>query len=202
MPTDLTRDRRARERLWTLAAIALTMTLTAAVELGLGRSPLGPDGRFGLWTSNIWSAAQSQRLADPYSFSHIVHGFLFYGFLWLVARRLPPAWRLAIAVLIEASWEVLENSPFIINRYRSATIALGYEGDSVLNSMSDIVMMSLGFLAAARIRPWASVVAIAAMELGCLFWIRDNLTLNIIMLVHPVEAIRQWQMAIAPVAGR
>ena len=177
------------------------MALTAAVELGLGRSPLGPDGRFGLWTSSIWSSEQSQRVADPYSFSHLVHGFLFYGFLWLVARKLPRGWRLAIAVVIEASWEVLENSPFIIDRYRSATIALGYDGDSVLNSMSDVVMMMLGFLAAARIRPWASFAAVLAMELGCLFWIRDNLTLNVIMLVHPIEAISHWQMAIAPVAA-
>lgn len=194
-------DRRSRERLWIAAAIGLTLLLTVAVELGLGRSPLGPDGRFGLWTGNIWSSEQSQRVADPYSLSHVVHGFLFYGFLWLVARRLPRGWRLVVAVLLEASWEVLENSPLIIDRYRSATIALGYDGDSVLNSMSDVVMMSAGFLAASRIRPWASIAAVLAMELGCLFWIRDNLTLNVIMLVHPIAAIKHWQMAIAPVAA-
>ena len=198
MQTALRSDRDAQQRAWIAVAIVLTMTVTAAVELWLGRTPLGPDGRFGLWTSNIWSSAQSQRVADPYSFSHLVHGFLFYGFLWLVARRLPRGWRLVLAVLIEASWEVLENSPIIIDRYRSATIALGYDGDSVLNSMSDIGMMSLGFLAAARIRPQGSLAAVAAMELGCLFWIRDNLALNVIMLVHPIEAIKQWQMAIAP----
>jgi hypothetical protein len=100
-----------------------------------------------------------------------------------------------MAVLLEAGWEVLENSPLIINRYREATIALGYNGDSVLNSLSDIVMMSLGFLFAFRMRPWASVTALIAMEVGCALWVRDNLTLNVIMLVHPFEAIKAWQMA-------
>jgi hypothetical protein len=165
----------------------------------MGRSPLGPDGRFGVWESDIWSSAQSQRLADPYSFSHVVHGLLFYAFLWLVARRMPVRYRLLIAVLMEAGWEVLENSPIIINRYRAVTIALGYEGDSVLNSMSDVLMMSLGFVLAWRARVWASVLALLAMEIGCLFWIRDNLALNIIMLVHPIDAIRAWQMSGAPI---
>jgi len=164
----------------------------------MGRLPFGPDGRFGLWESNIWSSAQSQRVADPYSFSHIVHGLLFYGALWLVARRVPIRYRFLMAVLLEAGWEILENSPIIINRYREATIALGYEGDSVLNSCSDIVMMSLGFLLAVRARLWMSVVALLLMEIGCLVVIRDNLTLNILMLVHPVEAIRTWQMGSAP----
>ena len=137
-------------------------------------------------------------MADPYSFSHVVHGLLFFGFLWLVARRLPVGYRFVLAVLLEAGWEVLENSPIIIDRYRSATIALGYEGDSVLNSTSDILMMSLGFLMASRCRWWLSLAALVAMEVGCLLWVRDNLTLNIVMLVHPIEAIKAWQMAGAP----
>ncbi len=184
------------------AAIALAVlaifALTAVVELRMGRSPLGPDGRFGLWEGSIWSSAQSQRVADPYSFSHVVHGLLFFGLLWLVARRLPVERRFLLAVVLEAGWEVLENSPFIIDRYRAATIALGYEGDSVLNSASDVLMMSLGFLMASRLRLWLSVVAIVVMEVGCLLWIRDNLTLNIVMLVHPIEAIKAWQMAGRP----
>jgi hypothetical protein len=180
-----------------LAVLAI-VALTAGVELGMGRTLLGPDGRFALWEGNIWSSEQSQRLADPYSFSHVVHGLLFFGLLWLVARRLPLGYRFVLAVLLEAGWEVLENSPFIIDRYRSMTIALGYQGDSVLNSTSDILMMSLGFLTASRLRWWLSLAALVAMEVGCLFWVRDNLTLNIVMLVHPIEAIKAWQMAGAP----
>lgn len=183
---------------WIAFAVVTIVLLTAAVELGMGRLPLGPDGRFALWEGNIWSSEQSQRVADPYSFSHIVHGLLFFGFLWLVARRQPVGHRFVLAVFLEAGWEVLENSPLIIDRYRAVTIALGYQGDSVLNSVSDILMMSLGFLMASRWRWWLSVAALVVLEVGCLFWVRDNLTLNIVMLVHPIEAIKAWQMAGAP----
>lgn len=132
---------------------------------------LGPDGHFGWWDGDIWSSENSQRVADAYSFSHIIHGMLFYGFLWLVARRLPVKYRFLIALLIEGGWELLENSPFIINRYREATIALGYVGDSVLNSVCDIGMMALGFLAARFTRVWAIVATIIVLELGCLWWV-------------------------------
>jgi hypothetical protein len=183
---------------WIIGVFIAVLGLTAGIELWMGRSPLGPDGKFGWWEGNIWSSENSQRLADPYSFSHIVHGMLFYAVLWLVARRLPVRYRLLLALVVEAGWEILENSPLIINRYREATISLGYVGDSVLNSSSDIVMMALGFLFAWRARPWVTVAAIIVMEAGCALWIRDNLTLNIIMLIHPVDAIKHWQMAGAP----
>ncbi len=178
--------------------VLLIIAAAAAIELALGRLPLGPDGRFGPWEGNIWSGEQSQRFADPYSFSHIVHGLLFYAALWLLARRAPIRTRLLAAVLLEASWEVLENSPVIINRYRAVTISLGYTGDSVLNSISDVLMMMLGFLIASRWRLWASVALVIVFELGMLLAVRDNLTLNILMLVHPIEAIRTWQIAGAP----
>jgi hypothetical protein len=181
-----------------VAAFLGIVALNGGIELLMGRSLLGPDGRFGLWEGNIWSSECSQRLADPYSFTHIVHGLLFFGLLWLVARRAPIRGRFLVAVLLEAGWELLENSPLIINRYRAATISLGYVGDSVMNSMSDIVMMSLGFLFAYRVRPRISLAALVVMEIGCALWIRDNLTLNIIMLIHPIEAIKAWQMAGQP----
>jgi len=169
-----------RAKPWTVAAIALAaVAITAAVEWSSGRLPLGPDGRFGLWDGNIWGNECSQRVADAYSFSHIAHGLVFYAFLWLVAGRLPVRVRFLAAVLIEAGWELLENSPIIINRYRDAT-------------------MALGFLLAWRLRPWMSVVLLIAMEAGCALWIRDNLTLNVIMLVHPIDAIKTWQMGAAP----
>lgn len=183
---------------WALCAAIAIFTLTAAVELSMGRSLLGPDGRFGFWEGNIWSSENSQRFADPYSFSHIIHGILFYGILWLVARKLPVRHRLLAAMFVEACWEMLENSPLIINRYREATISLGYVGDSVLNSMSDILMMTLGFLFAWRMRIGIAVLAVIVMEVGCALWVRDNLTLNIIMLIHPMDAIKHWQMAGQP----
>jgi hypothetical protein len=183
---------------WIIGIFVAILVLTTGVELWMGRSPLGPDGKFGWWDGNIWSSENSQRLADPYSFSHIVHGILFYAVLWLLARKLPVRHRLLIALALEAGWEMLENSPFIINRYREATISLGYVGDSVLNSLSDILMMTIGFLFAFRV-PWrVSVAAVIIMEIGCALWVRDNLTLNIIMLIHPFDAIKHWQMAGAP----
>jgi hypothetical protein len=174
------------------------LALTAAVEWRMGRTPFGPDGRFGWWDGDIWSRENSQRVADAYSISHIVHGILFFAALWLLARRTPVRYRFMLALLVEAGWEVLENSPLIIDRYRAATIAVGYVGDSILNSCCDVVMMSLGFLFASRVRVAWSVAAVVALELGCLVWVRDNLTLNVIMLVHPIDAIRAWQAAGRP----
>ena len=181
---------RNRFVLLSLAAVCASL---AAVELFNGRSPLGPDGRFGWWDGDIWSSENSQRVADAYSFSHMIHGMLFYGLLWLVARRLPVKARFLAALLIEAGWELLENSPLIIDRYRAETISQGYVGDSVLNSACDVGMMALGFLVARWSKLWLVVTLIVAMELGCLWWVRDNLTLNVIMLVRPVPAIKAWQ---------
>jgi hypothetical protein len=169
--------------------------LTAILELAMGRTFFGPDGRFGLWEGDIWSAHNSQRFADPYSFSHVGHGILFFALLWGVARRLSVRHRLLIAVVLETAWEILENSPIIINRYRQATIAAGYEGDSVFNSLSDLLMMMTGFLLASKLRPWQSLAVLLAMELGCLIAVRDNLTLNVLMLVYPLQAIKAWQLA-------
>ena len=184
---------------WVLAAALAVCTAAAAIELSMGRLPFGPDGRIGLWEGNIWSSEQSQRFADPYTITHTVHGMLFYAILWLLARRAPARKRFVGALLMEGAWEVLENSPIIINRYREATIALGYVGDSVFNSLSDIVFAALGFLFAWRVRPWVTVAVILAMEVGTAFWVRDNLTLNIVMLIHPIDAIKDWQMAGRPV---
>jgi hypothetical protein len=132
-------------------------------------------------------------LADWYSLSHVVHGLLFYAALWLVARRWPVEWRFVAAMLIESGWEVLENTPFVIDRYRTATAALGYTGDSVLNSLSDIAMMGLGFLAARKLPVWASIALLVVLELVPLLVIRDNLTLNVWMLVWPTESMQAWQ---------
>ena len=176
-----------------IVSMLVVFGVVAAIELYTGRSPLGPDGHFGWWDNNIWGNETSQRVADVYSFSHIIHGMLFYGFLWLVARRMPVKYRFLIALLVEGGWELLENSPIIIDRYRAATIALGYAGDSVLNSVCDVGMMAIGFLIARWSRIWVVICLIIVFELGCLFWVRDNLTLNVLMLVYPSQSIKAWQ---------
>ena len=182
-----------RSRPWLMPL--LLIPLAAAILLAMGRPPICTCGYVSLWVSSPASAETSQMLADWYSMSHLVHGFLFFGLLWLVARRVSLPTRLAIAIVVEAAWEIAENSPWIIDRYRSATAAVGYSGDSVLNSVSDIAMMAIGFLVARRLPLWASVATVIALELIPLAAIRDNLTLNIIMLVHPIDAIRTWQAA-------
>lgn len=184
-----------KEYRWIIAIFCLVLFVTGVIELCMGRLPLGPDGRFGFWEGDIWNSECSQRLVDPYSFSHLAHGMLFFGLFWWFGRNTQVRYRFLLALAVEAGWELLENSPLIINRYREATIALGYAGDSVMNSLSDIVMMSLGFLYAFRMRPWATALTVLAMEVGCALWVRDNLTLNVIMLVHPIEAIKNWQTA-------
>lgn len=175
-----------------LSTIAVC-AFVAGMELYSGRSLLGPDGMFGWWDNNIWGSENSQRVADVYSFSHIIHGIIFYAFLWLVASKLPLKYRLLIALLIEGGWELLENSSIIIDRYREATIAQGYVGDSVLNSTCDVLMMVIGFIFARFNKVWVSIAIIIIFELGTLWWVRDNLTLNVLMLVRPVESIKIWQ---------
>ena len=182
-----------RTRSW-LPTFAV-FVVAIAILFAMGRPPICTCGHITLWVSSAASPETSQMLADWYSASHIIHGFLFFGLLWLIARRVPVGIRLAVATFVEAGWEIAENSPWIIDRYRSATAAIGYSGDSILNSASDIAMMVVGFLLARRLPLWASATFVVILELIPLFVIRDNLTLNVIMLLHPSDAIRQWQAA-------
>jgi len=172
-----------------LAIIAL-----AAVILWLmGRTPICRCGTIKLWHGVVASSQNSQHIAGWYSFSHIIHGSIFYGLLWLVAKKKPVGWRLVLATAVEALWEVAENSPAIINRYRSATIALDYYGDSIINSVSDIGFMILGFMLARRLPVATTIILALVMELVTLIVIRDNLTLNVLMLLWPLKAVRHWQ---------
>jgi uncharacterized protein DUF2585 len=177
----------------TFLAALVVLIAAAAILLAMGRNPICACGTVDLWVGSRDSPKTSQMLADWYSFSHVVHGLLFYAALWLVARRRPVDQRFAVALLIEAAWEVIENTPLVIDRYRTATAALGYTGDSVLNSLSDIAMMILGFYAARRLPLWASVALLLLLELIPLFVIRDNLALNVWMLLAPNDALRAWQ---------
>ena len=174
-----------------VVAAPLIFAAAVAILIAMGRPPICACGTIAIW--GPVGPAQSQMLADWYSPSHIVHGLLFYAILWLIARRVPVERRFLVALLVECAWEIAENTPMVIDRYRTATAALGYSGDSVLNSASDIAMMALGFLAARKLPPWASVALLIALEAIPLLAIRDNLTLNIWMLLAPSDAIRAWQ---------
>ncbi|WP_429277216.1 DUF2585 domain-containing protein [Novosphingobium gossypii] len=171
------------------------------VELAMGRPPICPCGIVRFWAGDVQSDQNSQQVADWYSFSHVIHGLIFYGLAHLLWRHTPlrrvvsAQCALPLAVAVEGGWELLENSPLIIERYRAVTISYGYSGDSILNSISDVGWMAVGFLAAARIPARVSVALALLFEAVTLFAIRDNLTLNVLMLVHPIDSIREWQGA-------
>jgi hypothetical protein len=179
---------------WTFVVIvAALLLLQVIILLAMGREPICTCGTVKLWHGAVFSSENSQHILDWYSFTHLEHGFGLYFFAWLLLPRASLWARLALAVLVESTWEVLENSNFIIDRYRAATISLDYYGDSIPNSVADTVVMIIGFALAARLPVWSIIALTLAMEIALGILIRDNLTLNVIMLLHPFEAIRDWQ---------
>ena len=181
-----------RTRTWVLPGLAVVAAAALTLAL-MGRAPICTCGDVKVWHGVVLSAENSQHLTDWYTFTHVIHGFGFYGLLWLFARRWPIGPRFIAAIALESAWEVFENTDFVINRYREATIALDYYGDSVLNSVSDILAMCAGFFLASRLRPMTIVISAVALETFLAYMIRDNLSLNILMLLSPLEVVRVWQ---------
>ncbi|WP_374393263.1 DUF2585 domain-containing protein [Tabrizicola sp.] len=186
-------DRSPSNRLTPILITLGIILLTAAWLLWIGREPWCKCGYIKLWHGQVVSAENSQHISDWYTPSHIIHGFLFFGALWLVARKLSFGWRLAIATLVECAWEIVENSDAVIERYRSVTISLDYFGDSVLNTVCDVLAMVLGFWLASKLPVWATVALIVLFEGTTMWIIRDGLALNVLMLVWPLDSVAQWQ---------
>jgi Protein of unknown function (DUF2585) len=199
MLSPMQRPNRAIPRLSLVQGLLISLgivAVAAGILYAMGRIPMCKCGTIKLWHGGRGDADMSQHLSDWYSYSHVLHGIIFYWLLSVVAKgRLSVAARMAIAMGIEAGWEIFENTSFIINRYRAQTMSRDYYGDSIVNSVGDMLAMLVGFLLAWRLPAWVTVLLLIATEVILLALIRDNLTLNVIMLIHPVEWIKQWQMA-------
>lgn len=187
-------EHQAREKYWALAATLAVIVITGLLLRFEGRLWICACGSIRAWSGQICSADNSQHFLDPYSFTHVLHGFLFFWLIALVVRRLSGSWQVVLALAIEGAWEVFENTNFIIDRYRSETAALGYNGDTVVNSVGDLVCCLLGFVVAKRLGLKRSLVVFLVVEIVLILWIRDSLLFEILMLVVPVDAIRAWQM--------
>jgi hypothetical protein len=184
------------DRRWVLLSAAIALVLLAMIVLlrAEGRMFLCACGQFAVWVSDWCSSNTSQQLFDPYSLTHLLHGFLFFWLIALAFRRTPRVWQVWLAMLLESAWEVFENTSFVINKYRTETAALGYQGDTIVNSLGDLACALIGFLVARQLGVRRSLIVFVLIEAVLILWIHDSLLLQILMLVRPIEAIKWWQM--------
>lgn len=180
-------------RAWPCLAILAVAALSALQLRVQGRPWWCACGTQRLWAGNVWSPHNSQHLLDPYSFTHLLHGVVLCGILAWICPRLSSAWRIILALAVESAWEILENTEFVIERFRAATVSLDYLGDTVANSMGDILLCGIGFALARQLGFRRSLAVFALTELVLLLWIRDSLALNVLMLIHPFDTIKAWQ---------
>ena len=177
-------------------SVATALVLIALVALlhAEGRRFLCACGYFAVWVGDWCSSTTSQQLLDPYSYTHVLHGFLFFWLIMLWFNRMPRGWQFWLALLLESVWEVFENTSFVINKYRTETAALGYQGDTIVNSLGDLTCALLGFLIARRLGVRRSLIVFVLIEVVLLLWIHDSLLLQLLMLIRPIEVIKLWQM--------
>jgi hypothetical protein len=183
-----------RKGLWPGIVIATILAVAALTLRYLGRLWICSCGQLLFWAGEVCSSHNSQHFLDPYSFTHILHGMALYGLLWLLVPKIPLSWRLCLALLMEAVWEVAENTNYVIQLYRETTAALGYQGDTVVNALGDIVTCGIGFMIARWLGLWRSLALFAVTEAVLIVWIRDSLTLEVLMLIYPISAIKAWQL--------
>lgn len=186
--------RKDRHRLVLIVATALVPVALIVLLHAEGRHSLCTCGHFAVWVSDWCSSNTSQQLLDPYSLTHVLHGFLYFWLISLLFKRMPREWQFWLAMLIESAWEVFENTSFVINKYRTETAALGYQGDTIVNSLGDLGCALLGFVLARRLGLWRSLIVFVLIEVMLTLWIHDSLLLQMLMLVRPVEAIKLWQI--------
>ncbi|HEY5885350.1 MAG TPA: DUF2585 family protein [Pyrinomonadaceae bacterium] len=184
---------RHRETLWLIASLVLLLIVTALLLRLEGRLWICACGTIKAWVGNTCSSDNSQHVLDPFSFTHVLHGIAFYWIIGWLGARLRSLWQILLAVAVECAWEVFENTNFVIDRYRTATAALGYTGDTVINATGDILCCLAGFLIAKRLGFWRSLVVFLLVELMLILWIKDSLLLQILMLISPIAAIKNWQ---------
>jgi hypothetical protein len=184
------------DRRWVLPGIAMALVLLAMIVLlrAEGRMFLCACGQFAVWVSDWCSSNTSQQVLDPYSLTHLLHGFLFFWLIALAVRRMPRGWQVLLAMLLESAWEVFENTSFVINKYRTETAALGYQGDTIVNSLGDLACALIGFLIARQLGVRRSLIVFVLVEVVLILWIHDSLLLQILMLVRPIEAVKLWQV--------
>jgi hypothetical protein len=184
------------DRRWVLPGIAMALVLLAMIVLlrAEGRMFLCACGQFAVWVSDWCSSNTSQQVLDPYSLTHLLHGFLFFWLIALAFRRMPRGWQVLLAMLLESAWEVFENTSFVINKYRTETAALGYQGDTIVNSLGDLACALIGFLIARQLGVRRSLIVFVLVEVVLILWIHDSLLLQILMLVRPIEAVKLWQV--------
>jgi hypothetical protein len=182
----------------TIVAIGLVLLLVVVLLRAEGRMFLCDCGHFAVWTGDTCSSQTSQQLFDPYSFTHVLHGFLFFWLMALLFRRMAAGWQVWLALLLEGAWELFENTSFVIDKYRTETAALGYQGDTIVNSLGDLTCALAGFLLARKLGLRWSLIVFVLLEVVLILWIHDGLLLQIVMLVHPIEAVKSWQMCLSP----
>ena len=186
-----TNDRRPLLPIIAIAVVPLAMIVLRRAE---GRRILCACGHFAVWVSDWCSSNTSQQLLDPYSLTHLLHGFLFFWLIALAFRRMPRGWQVLLAMLLESAWEIFENTSFVINKYRTETAALGYQGDTIVNSLGDLACALIGFLIARQLGVRRSLIVFVLVEVVLILWIHDSLLLQILMLVRPIEAVKLWQV--------
>ena len=179
-----------------ILSVVITIVM-ALVLLGQGRIWWCKSGDWAIYINQAWGSSHtSQHLFDPYTFTHILHGFLFFWIIGLAFKKLSVGWRVFIATVAEAAWEVFENSSFIIEKYRENTASLDYFGDSIMNSVGDVLACAFGFWIAYKVGWWRSLVFFIVVEIALLVCIKDSLLLNILMLIYPLDGIKHWQMSV------